>query len=36
MDCLADIGEGMTMMDVIDDKTLQQWIDGFVDDTSLF
>jgi ribonuclease HI len=26
----------MTMIDVIKDNSIQQWIDGFVDDTSLF
>lgn len=36
MDCLAQIGGGMTMQDVIDEQLIQQWIDGFVDDTSIF
>ena len=36
MDCLAEIGGDMTMTDMIDEKIIQQWIDGFVDDTSLF
>jgi hypothetical protein len=35
MDCLAELTGGMTMSDVTWDK-IQQWIDGFVDDTSLF
>lgn len=36
MDCLSELSGGMIMIDVIDEKTIQQWIDGFVDDTSLF
>jgi hypothetical protein len=36
MDCLSDLGGGMTMIDVCSNNALQQWIDGFVDDTSLF
>jgi hypothetical protein len=36
MDCLASLGGGMTMNDVHTDNSIQQWIDGFVDDTSLF
>jgi hypothetical protein len=36
MDCLAQLGQGMTMQEILGDRTLQQWIDGFVDDTSLF
>jgi hypothetical protein len=36
MDCLVDIGNGMTMADVKTLETIQQWIEGFVDDTSLF
>ena len=36
MDCLSDIGDGMTMIDVIGEQAIRQWIDGFVDDTSLF
>jgi hypothetical protein len=35
MDCLSELGGGMTMSDVMD-ETIQQWIDGFVDNTSLF
>jgi ribonuclease HI len=36
MDCLSAMGGGMTMKDVNNDISIQQWIDGFVDDTSLF
>jgi hypothetical protein len=36
MDCLAQLGNGMTMKEILGDCTLRQWIDGFVDDTSLF
>ena len=36
MDCLSELSGGMTMIDVIDENSIQQWIDGFVDDTSLF
>jgi hypothetical protein len=36
MDCLSSTEGGMTMIDVIKENSLQQWIDGFVDDTSLF
>jgi hypothetical protein len=36
MDCLGQLGHGMTMNDVIGKRTLRQLIDGFVDDTSLF
>jgi Reverse transcriptase (RNA-dependent DNA polymerase) len=36
MDCLAQIAGGMTLKDVFGSLTIQQWIDGFVDDTSLF
>jgi ribonuclease HI len=36
MDCLSELGGGMTMLDVHNNNALQQWIDGFVDDTSLF
>jgi hypothetical protein len=36
MDCLAELGTGMTMADVTTLQTIQQWIEGFVDDTSLF
>ena len=36
MDCLSELSGGMTMIDVINETTIQQWIDGFVDDTSLF
>jgi hypothetical protein len=37
MNCLAELAGGMTMADAVDrKKNLLQWIDGFVDDTSLF
>jgi hypothetical protein len=36
MDCLGNIGHGITMNDVLGKRTLRQLIDGFVDDTSLF
>lgn len=36
MDCLGQLGNGMTMTDVMGKRTLRQLIDGFVDDTSLF
>jgi hypothetical protein len=36
MDCLGQLGNGMTMKDVMGDRTLRQLIDGFVDGTSLF
>jgi hypothetical protein len=36
IDCLAQLGNGLTMKKIIGNLTLQQWIDGFVDDTSLF
>jgi hypothetical protein len=36
MDCLSELGGGMTMLDVHNNNSLKQWIDGFVDDTSLF
>jgi hypothetical protein len=35
MDCLSKVGGGMILKDVTP-ETIQQWIDGFVDDTSLF
>jgi hypothetical protein len=35
MDCLAELGGGVVMKDVTP-TMIQQWIDGFVDDTSLF
>lgn len=35
MDCLANLGGGMSIKDV-NNKSIRQWIDGFVDDTSLF
>jgi hypothetical protein len=36
MDCLSALGGGMTMNNVVKHNSIQQWIDGFVDDTSLF
>jgi hypothetical protein len=37
MSCLAELVRGMTMADAINqEKNLLQWIDGFMDDTSLF
>jgi hypothetical protein len=36
IDCLAQIAGGMTMKDVFGERTIQHWIDSFVDDTSLF
>jgi hypothetical protein len=35
MDCLSELGGGMKMIDVSTENAIQQWIDGFVDDTSL-
>jgi Reverse transcriptase (RNA-dependent DNA polymerase) len=35
-DCLSHIGTGMTIRDVMGDKTICQLINRFVDDTSLF
>lgn len=36
MDCLQELGTGMTMTNPTSAVLLKQWIDGFVDDTSLF
>jgi hypothetical protein len=36
MDCLFQLGNCMTIKDVVGRRTLRQLIDGFVDDTSLF
>jgi hypothetical protein len=36
MDFLSELGRGMTMVDVNKTNSIQQWIDGFVDDTLLF
>ena len=36
MDCLSELSGGMTMKDVTNVHQIKQWIDGFVDDTSLF
>jgi hypothetical protein len=36
MECLSKLRGGMTMIDVQDNNSLQQWIDGLVDDTSIF
>lgn len=36
MDCLEKGASGMTMTDITRLQTIRQWIEGFVDDTSLF
>lgn len=36
MDCLSELAGGMIMTNVNNDLTLLEWINGFVDDTSLF
>jgi hypothetical protein len=36
MDLLEKKANGMTMIDVMDKTNIRRWIDGFVDDTSLF
>ena len=36
MDCLNELAGGMTMKNVTNELELIQWINGFVDDTSLF
>ena len=36
MDCLSEIAGGMKMQDITNDNQLIDWINGFVDDTSLF
>jgi hypothetical protein len=36
MNCLSEIGGGMTMQDVEGNNSIQQWIDGFVNDTSYY
>ena len=36
MDCFEDIASGMTMTNIDATTTTKQWIDGFVDDTSIF
>jgi hypothetical protein len=36
LDCLSDLGGDMTLQNVNNGFSIQQWIDGFVDDTSLF
>jgi hypothetical protein len=40
MDCLSELGNGLAMQDVMGTEllieSLRQWINGFVDDTSLF
>jgi hypothetical protein len=36
MDCLQELAGGIKMSNPDNTTTLQQWIDGFVDDTSLF
>lgn len=36
IDCLEDLGGGMTMRDINNVSFIKQWLDGYVDDTSLF
>ena len=36
MDCFEDIATGMTMSNINQTKQITQWIDGNVDDTSIF
>ena len=36
MDCFEDIASGMTMANMDGTEKITQWIDGFVDDTSIF
>lgn len=36
MECLSNKANGMKQQNVHNDKTVHQWIDGFVDDTSIF
>jgi hypothetical protein len=36
MECLSETGGGMTMINVNTKSSIRQWIDGFVDDTSIF
>ena len=36
MDCFEDIAHGMEMTNMDTTERLKQWIDGFVDDTSIF
>jgi hypothetical protein len=36
MDCLKELAGGMKMTNPDNMIMIQQWIDGFVDDTSLF
>jgi hypothetical protein len=36
IDCLKQLGNGMTMNDVMGKRMLRQLIEGFVNDTSLF
>ena len=36
IDCFEDVASGMTMANVDNSITVKQWIDGFVDDTSIF
>jgi hypothetical protein len=36
IDCFEDVAAGMTMTDVVNTKEITQWIDGYVDDKSIF
>jgi hypothetical protein len=36
MDCLQELAGGMKMTNPDDSIQIQQWIDSFLDDTSLF
>jgi hypothetical protein len=36
MDCLSELTGGMTTKNITNEYKLTQWINGFVDDTSLF
>ena len=36
MDCFEELASGMTMANMDQTTTTTQWIDGFVDDTSIF
>jgi hypothetical protein len=36
MDCLSELSGGMKMSDLNDANSIQQWMDGFMHDTSLF
>ena len=36
MDCFKDVATGMEMANINDTIKIKHWIDGFVDDTSIF